>query len=207
MLIDVVVLYKKYNLNITGILHIGAHYCEELNKYKQIGISDENIVWIEGNTKIVQNINQRFPNIKIYNEIISDEDNQEVSFIITNNGESSSILELKEHLREHPHVFEIFREQRKTTKIDTFVEQNKIGHNLNFVNIDIQGAELKALMGMKDYLKNVDYLYLEVNTKELYANGALINQIDDYLISFGFKRVEIIMTKHGWGDAFYIKSK
>jgi FkbM family methyltransferase len=208
MLIDFIYLFKKYKLNINGILHIGAHYCEELNKYMNIGIKEENIVWIEGNTKIVDNIKKQFPNRKIYNELISDADDQEVSFIITNNGESSSILELKEHLKEHPHVYEVSRENRKTTTIDTFLEKNKIDFShLNFVNIDIQGAELKALKGMKIFLRFVDYLYLEVNTKELYQGCGLLEQIDEYLSDFGFKRKEINMTSHGWGDAFYIKEK
>jgi FkbM family methyltransferase len=206
MLIDFIHLYQKYNLNIKGILHIGAHYCEELPKYKQIGISEEKIIWIEGNQKIVQNISQKFPTIKIFNELISDKDNENVSFIITNNGESSSILELKEHLKEHPQVYEVSRESRKTITIDTFLNKNRIDStNLNFVNIDIQGAELKALIGMKNYLKNVDYLYLEVNIKELYKECALLNEIDDYLSSLGFERKEISLTIHGWGDAFYIK--
>jgi hypothetical protein len=29
----------------------------------------------------------------------------------------------------------------------------------NFLNLDIQGAELKALKGMEEYLNDVDYLY------------------------------------------------
>jgi len=31
-------------------------------------------------------------------------------------------------------------------------------------NLDIQGAELKALKSMGDYLNNVDYIYTEVNS-------------------------------------------
>jgi FkbM family methyltransferase len=207
MLIDFNYLYQKYKLNITGILHIGAHYCEELNDYKKIGLTDQQIVWIEGNKNIVEEINKTFPQRRIYNEIVSDEDNQEVNFIITNNGQSSSILELKEHLKEHPWVFEINREKRKTITIDSFVSKNSIESNLNFVNIDIQGAELKALQGMKSYLNNVDYLYLEVNIKELYQGCGLLDDIDNFLKEFKFDRKEINMTKHGWGDAFYIKSK
>jgi hypothetical protein len=38
---------KRINLNITGILHIGAHDCEELNDYIKHGVDDNNIVWID----------------------------------------------------------------------------------------------------------------------------------------------------------------
>ena len=33
LLMDFRKLYKKYNLNITGIIHIGAHYGDELDDY------------------------------------------------------------------------------------------------------------------------------------------------------------------------------
>jgi hypothetical protein len=32
-----------------------------------------------------------------------------------------------------------------------------------------------------------------------------MQDIDNYLAEFGFKRMETAMTKHGWGDAFYMK--
>jgi FkbM family methyltransferase len=207
MLIDFIYLYNKYKLNIHGILHIGAHYCEELGKYKQIGLTDDRIVWIEGNKKIVDDIKSKYPTRRIFNELISDKDDEEVSFMITNNGESSSILNLKEHLKEHPWVYEVSREKRTTRTIDTLVQNEKIDSNLNFVNIDIQGAELKALKGMKKYLENVDYLYLEVNVKELYEGCCLLPEINEFLKGFGFEQKEISLTQHGWGDALYIKNK
>ena len=146
------------------------------------------------------------PEINIYEALISDEDNKEVSFIITNNGQSSSILELDEHLKEHPWVYEINRYKKNTITVDTFLKNNHIdSEKIDFVNIDIQGAELLALKGMKNLLKYCNYLYLEVNTKHLYKDCALIHEIDDFLKEFGFKRNETSMTQHGWGDALYVK--
>jgi len=171
---------EKYNLKINGILHVGAHICEELDAYKKYGLTDSQIVWVEGNSDIFNHIKRNNPKRRIFNVLISDRDNQETDFIITNNGQSSSILELKEHLREHPQVYEIKREKRLTKTIDTFISENQIESTLNFVNMDIQGAELLALKGMKNYLPYVNYLYLEVNVKELYAGCGLIGEIDDF---------------------------
>jgi len=203
MLISIEELNKKYNLKINKILHIGAHECQELKRYNNIGIQDENIIWIEADPTTFQ----KMKHIKnIYNETISDIDDQEVSFMVTNNGQSSSLLNLKEHLKEHPWVREVGRIKRKTITIDTFLQRNNINpEDYNFINIDIQGAELMALRGMKNLLNYVEYLYLEVNIKELYENCALLNDIDEYLLIFGFERKEIEMTEYGWGDAFYIK--
>lgn len=207
MLIDLVFLHRKYNLDIKGILHVGAHTCEELSIYKKVGLSEDKIVWIEGNCDIVHKVKQISPNCRIFNALISDKDGETRDFIITNNGQSSSILELKEHLKEHPHVFEVDRKILETITIDTFIKKYEIEKTLNFVNMDIQGAELLALKGMIEYLQYVDYLYLEVNEKELYANCGLISDIDEFLKSYNFIRKETNMTKYGWGDALYIKEK
>jgi FkbM family methyltransferase len=202
MLIDIGFLNKKYNLKIKGILHVGAHECEELDSYKRIGVNEENIIWIEGNKAIAERMQKIVKNV--YNLLVSDVE-EEVEFIITNNGQSSSILELDEHKKEHPQVYEIARTKQMTQRLDNFFVKNGIEYKYNFLNFDIQGAELKALKSMEKYLNQVDYIYTEVNIKYLYKNCALMSEIDEYLSRFGFKRVETNMTRMGWGDAFYIK--
>jgi hypothetical protein len=72
--------------------------------------------------------------------------------------------------------------------------------------LDIQGAELKALKGMEEYLSKIDYIYTEVNSDYVYKDCALIGEVDEYLEKFGLKRVETqIYTEYRWGDAFYIR--
>jgi len=207
MLIPFSDIISKYNIDKTkNILHIGAHNCEERQDYKKESFDDDKVIWIEGNENIIKNIKLTQPEINIYEALISDQDDKEVSFIITNNGQSSSILELDEHLKEHPWVYEINRYKKNTITVDTFLKNNHIdSEKIDFINIDIQGAELLALKGMKNLLKYCNYLYLEVNVKHLYKDCALINEIDDYLKEYGFKRSETSITPHGWGDALYVK--
>lgn len=57
---------------------------------------------------------------------------------------------------------------------------------------------------MGDYLNNIDYVYTEVNNDYVYNNGALITDIDKYLDTFQFIRVETEFTPCNWGDAFYV---
>jgi len=40
------ILYS-YNKTPTGILHIGAHQCEELNAYMKNGVNPQKIYWID----------------------------------------------------------------------------------------------------------------------------------------------------------------
>ena len=41
---EVIVLLNKYNINVKGVFHVGAHNCEEHPFYKRIGIRDENMI-------------------------------------------------------------------------------------------------------------------------------------------------------------------
>jgi FkbM family methyltransferase len=196
--------FQKHSINSKGVIHIGAHKCEENVIYSQANIPSENVVWIEGHPTYASEAKASFPNFTIINACISDKE-ESVEFIETNNRESSSILELKHHKNEHPWVVEVNR-----FKVDTTTFQKvAMSYNLDlskydFLNMDIQGAELKALKGMGDLLKNFKYIYLEVNTKELYAGCALLPEIVDYLNEYGFHQVDIHMTQHGWGDALFV---
>ena len=206
MLIDIFSL--RFPKKVKGILHLGAHDCEERVKYlsRFNCITDDDIVWIDALIDKVNTIKQKNPSIKIYNECISNNDEQIVSFCVTNNYQSSSFLKLKEHLIEHPDIYQISSIEMKTKTLKTFYHENNFKYNkFNFFAFDIQGAELLALTGACDILEHVDYIYIEVNTKELYENCALLDDIDSYLSKFNFVRQNILMTEHGWGDAFYVK--
>ena len=192
------------NITINGVFHIGAHECEEMDFYYRLGITNENMVWIDAIPSIVTAaINRGIPNV--YNALITDKDDEEIVFNISNNVQSSSVLDLGTHSQEHPWVVYVDKIQAKSITIDTFFERNNLdASKYNFWNLDIQGAELMALTGATQALKHAKVLYLEVNEKELYKNCGLMNEIDIYLSKYNFKRVLTNVTQHGWGDALYI---
>jgi hypothetical protein len=189
--------YPSYK-PVKGVIHIGAHKCEEKDIYNSMGVSDDSILWIEANPYLV------VP--PIVHGVMSDVDGEVVNFHVASNGQSSSILAFKEHLVEHPWVFELGIIPLQTTTLNTLFSTKSIPFDTyDVMNLDIQGAELKALKGSTLILPHIKSIYTEVNTKELYENCAMLHELDSYLESFGFTRVETSMTEHGWGDAFYIK--
>jgi len=206
MLIPYKELIQKYDIKVSGILHVGAHECEELNDYLNGGVESNHIYWVEGQEALVNKMKQKgIPNL--YNALIDVVDDNEVTFHISNNGQSSSILEFGTHSIHHPQVHYISSHKQKTTRLDTWIETHRIPiHTLNFLNLDIQGVELRALKSMEKYLKHIDYIYTEVNTEEVYKECDSIGSIDTYLKPFGFERCDArIYKQFGWGDAFYIK--
>ena len=181
-----------------GIVHVGAHRCEEKKYYDEWNMS--NVMWIDGNDELCA----EYPNI--VNAIVSDRDNEEVDFILTNNDAmSSSILELNEHMVEHPDCLESKRVRKKTITLDTLLEQKNETGKYDMLVMDVQGAELLVLKGGQRMLENVRTIITEVNTKELYTGCAQLGELDAYLLENGFVRIHTQMTRHGWGDAIYLR--
>jgi FkbM family methyltransferase len=206
MLIDLKSLIKEFNLNIKGIIHIGAHEAEEYETYIANGIISENQLWIEALAEKVDFINKNFPNLNVINAVLTNQVNEDVIFNVTNNYQSSSILNLKHHLVAHPSIFIKNKIILKTNTLKNIFEQQNLDIlKYNFINIDIQGAELIALDGAGDLINNIDYIYAEVNEKELYEGCAIIEIFDLFLKQKCFKRVKTEMTPYGWGDALYIR--
>jgi hypothetical protein len=196
---------KKNNIKITGAFHIGANKCEELSLYKKLGLQPEDVIWIDAiEDSVIAATNRGIPNV--YTAIISDEDDVDVTFNIANNLESSSLLEMKTHLTEHPNVHYVKQIKGKTLTVNSFFKRNNIKNveKYNFWNFDIQGVELMALKGATNYIKYLKAINIEVNIKELYKDCALIGEIDIFLSKYGFKRVLTNIRSAGWGDALYI---
>ena len=191
-------------ISVNGCFHIGAHECEELDFYNKLEIKKEDVIWIEAiSSKVDEAKKKGVPNV--YNAVITDKDDDDIVFNISNNVQSSSVLEFGTHSQEHPWVVYVDKIKTKSITIDTFFKKNCIdASKYNFWNFDIQGAELMALKGGLQSIKYVKAIYLEVNEKELYKNCGLINDIDIFLLNYNFKRVLTNMTHHGWGDALYI---
>lgn len=207
-------LFIKYKIKVKGILHVGAHKCEELKSYLKLGVKMENIYWIEAQPELVYSNKINNPSIKIYQAVIDEEDDKELVFNITKNDEtgdsqSSSILEFGSHETSHPQVKMVDKKIMKTSRLETVIERKYIDmEEVNFINLDIQGVELRALKSMEKYLQNIDYIYTEVNTEEVYKNCDQMDDLTEYLKKFDFKLVDSrIYKQYGWGDAFYVKEK
>jgi len=201
---ETVKILLENNIHIFGSFHVGAHDCEEIDFYNKLGLKLEDIVWIDAvDSKVNEATKRGIPNV--YSAVITDKDDEEIIFNVSNNVASSSVLEFGTHSQEHPWVVYVDKINLKSITIDTFFERNGLdASKYNFWNLDIQGAELIALKGATQSIKYAKAIYLEVNEKELYKNCGLISEIDTFLLQYNFKRVFTNITHHGWGDALYI---
>lgn len=208
MLIDFRWLWPKYNIHPKGVLHIGANVGEEFPVYMELGVKKQ--IWIEPNPdiykKLVSNISSN-PDATAYNVCIGDINRDVVLHESNNAGQSSSILELGTHKIVHPDVFYTRDIPCKMYRVDSLFTDVALD-DFDFLNIDIQGAELFALRGMGELLNQFKWVYLEVNKAHLYVGCPLIEELDQYLGNFGLVRVETMWAGNtNWGDALWVKKE
>jgi len=206
MLINFTSLYNKYEMDIKGIVHIGAHYGEEIQEYVENGI--QKITVFEPLSKNFDILSQRMQEVNAdiqgYQVALGSEKGTATMHLSSNEAQSSSILKPKQHLELHPDVFFEGTEDVEVSLLDEY----DVG-DANFINIDVQGYELEVFKGSTETLKQIDYIYCEVNRDEVYEGAPMVEELDEFLGEYGFDRVETKWpeTYYTWGDALYIKKE
>jgi FkbM family methyltransferase len=207
MLLNIIDLQKKYSLKLNTILHVGAHVCQEYNKYNNCGASK--IFWVEGNPELVTENKTRLnePQNTIIEAVVSEFDGEIVEFNISNKSQASSILKLGLIEKLFPTTKYHKTITRYTQTLDNIYTKYCNNLEIDLLSLDIQGAELLALKGFSKNLHRVGCIYCEINTKHVYKDSALVEEIDDYLQQYNFSRVETkFWYDHPWGDALYLKN-
>lgn len=207
MMIDFNILWRKYGIRPDGVLHVGANTGQEADFYYNNGVKE--VIWVEAHKptfeKLVENVKNISGSICI-NACVSDKSEESIFSIANNGSQSSSLLQLGTHKEIHPEVKYIDFEIVKTDRLDNILKDFKINGNW-FLNVDIQGADLIAMKGMGVLLHKFKWINTEVNKKEVYVGCALISEVDEYLLQFGFERKETgDWVADSWTDAFYCKA-
>lgn len=211
MMISFDYLYEKFKLTPNSCLHLGANSSQEAETYKRLGI--KKVVWVDAIPKMVEESERHLKEVgceegaTLICACVGEEEGKEVEFKISNNeSQSSSYLDLGHHSIIHPSVVYIDKFKTKIQRVDNLFPPDYFKEGKWLLNADLQGSELQAFKGMGELLHDFDYVYSEINFKECYLGGALVEEIDSYLLQFGFSRVETgTVVGETWTDALYCK--
>lgn len=205
-LIDLEKVAKEKGLNVKGVIHVGAHYAEEQPVYDAIG--SRSTLWVEANNELVQKIAEQFndrPDVNVIEAVVSDKKGEAV-FQIHNDTHTSSILDMDFIAESHPELEVVKKVIVQTTSLDELFEDYRIDiKQFNFLTLDIQGVEYEALLGFTEGLKHIDYVYVEVETKNLYVGGMNYDKIKKFMESNGFELVTEHIRHWFWGDCLFAK--
>jgi FkbM family methyltransferase len=207
-MLDLAALSAEHGLQPRGVIHIGAHEGKEYERYQAMGFGK--ILFIEANPAVFTRLKAKLDGkhgVVLANCAISDRAGT-AKLRVTSMDQSSSLLPLKLHSRIYPDIVETQQLEVRTITLDALlVELALDAADFNFLNIDIQGAELLALRGAEKTLRHIEAINTEVNLAELYEGCARLEEVDLHLKRRSFTRVAMVTPFHpSWGDAFYVRS-
>lgn len=206
VLIGVATLDRLFGIRPKSLIHIGAHLAEESSAYDSHKWGAESgITWVEAQDEVVDILKSKLnpKTNRILNVCAWSVSGLRMDLNVTSNSQSTSLLAFGDHSRLYPEIYVERRKKVTTLRLDEVLSETDF---FEFINLDVQGAELEVLLGMGNKLFRAKWIYAEVNSKQVYLKNALVWQIDEYLEHFGFKRVLTEwVNDDGWGDALYVK--
>lgn len=207
-MLDVASLLLAHGITPRGVIHVGAHLAGELEDYLSMGFSK--IVYIEANPALIPGLRAKAEahggKVIIVHAAASDTDGT-VSLRVTSMDQSSSILPLAKHKDIYPSIREVSQVEVRGRRLDTLLaEEGLRAEDFNFLNLDIQGAELMAMRGATGLLAGIEAVNTEVNLQELYQGAGLLGELEQFMAKLGFGRAAMVTPWHpSWGDAFYVR--
>jgi FkbM family methyltransferase len=213
---DLLKLFKKYD-KLT-ILDIGGCEGEESIRYSRIFPFSSIYIFepLPENQKLIAENLEKYKaeNVTMMPVAVSDEDGMSTFNVSSGHpdhepneldwdfgNKSSSLLSPE---KENNQNWLSFDKQINvsTITLQSFLAENKIDE-IDFIHMDVQGAELKVLMGAKDSIKKIKAIWLEVADIELYKDQPLRVDIENFMKANGFYLVKSEIEGQV-GDQFYL---
>ncbi|MEP6677559.1 MAG: FkbM family methyltransferase, partial [Ferruginibacter sp.] len=174
---------------------------------------------LPGNIKLIKNnfLKYGIKNATYYNKALSSE-NGTAEFYVSSGkpadaiesdwdygNKSSSLLPPASHLKMADFIHFNNKIEVETITLKSFCEQNKI-HQVDFIHMDVQGAELMVLQGAQDFISSIKAIWLEVSKTDLYKNQPLVGDVKEFMQANNFVLIKDAL--YGiQGDQLYISRK
>jgi len=203
------------NENINTIFEFGARYAEDTIEFAK-EFNHATVYTFECNPNTLFECKERilkYPNIILTEKAVTDNDGTVTFYAIDkentittwedgNQGASSLFkasgkYEVEQYCQKECVVEGI--------TLDTFIQEHDI-KNIDLLWMDIQGAELKALKGMKEKISIVKLIHIEVEFMEIYTAQPLFQEIKDFLTNNGFIFLGFTSENKYFADAVFINS-
>ena len=115
---------------------------------------------------------------------------------------SSSLLPPEKHLKMLSFIQFNKKIEVETITLDSFCKANELSV-IDFIHMDVQGAELMVLKGAGDYLKSIKVIWLEVSKVDIYKNQPLVKDVKKFMKENNFVLIKDALNGQQ-GDQLYI---
>jgi FkbM family methyltransferase len=185
-------------IKINGIIQAGANVGQECKTFQRY---TQNIICFEPITKVFEVLKKNNPNIKCYNFGLGEKNEVKKMYLSSNNYESSSFLEPKNHKK----LYNVTFESEELFEIKRFDSLEIDYDQYNVLVSDTQGYEIKVLEGFDKLLNGIDCIIIEYINSNLYDGDSSLSMITDYLKIWDFVIYQSIEEENNWGNACFLK--
>jgi FkbM family methyltransferase len=201
------------------VVHVGAHTGEEVDAYRRHGA--QRVVLVEASPTTCQALAERFgadDGIEVIHAAVTDREGIERLLLHTDSRggtESASLLAMKRlgEIVSTMHAGQAV--EVPATTLDALLERAAIDPGtIGLLVLDVQGAELRVLLGAERTLSGVRAVLTEVALIDLYDGAAREEDVDRLMTAAGFRTLdalyyELSESDHrfpAWGDRLYVRA-
>jgi FkbM family methyltransferase len=196
-----------YLRSCSGVIHVGANTGQERDQYAGYGLP---VIWIEPLPAQFEQLKQNikaFPNQIAINGLITDRDDiSTILHVSSNDGLSSSILDLSLHRDIWPDVHYVRDIAVNSVCLPTAISRAELDiSNYDALVMDTQGSELLILRGLGADITHFKYIKTEAADFESYKGCATVREISELLIScYGYRLLQKNrFAQHAAGGSYF----
>ena len=189
-------LLKNKNFTPKIIVDIGCGYGEWTKKLLKYYPNAEYFLFDAetNNSEQLSYLKKKYNNLNYKICLLSD-DNSKYTFF--NMGYGSSIFEEQTTIKRY------IQEIQSTTLIQELPLKIK-NYNNNLIKLDVQGAELKVLDGLKEYINFFEIIILEVSLHNYNKDAPLFDKIMTYMSNKDYKLYDVYDLKRLGGKNSFL---
>lgn len=190
-----------------SIVQVGANSGQEVELYDSLGLEGFHIEPIPEQYNLLEHKCRQSEGQTAINALLSDKHGETVELNIANNdGQSSSILEMKDHKHAYPDIHYSRSTALTSTTIDPLVDLKVIPDSIDILLIDPQGAEELIINGAHNTLckKRVRSLIVETTHNQLFEGEISFNALCNKLETYDFFLKYAHFGSKGWCNAIYM---
>ena len=191
-------LMRVMGIRPLSVVHIGGHLGQDHNEYSRLGATK--IVWGEADPTNVKEIIGKYPDATVIHGLFWSKKNESITFNIMKNRAQNSIYPARIN-EDCVHTSSML-----TTTLDCELKNIELAEPI-LLTLDVQGAELKVLLGGVNFLEKVDFLICEITDSSSISQFSISeSDIFEYLSKYGFKRsIKRYSHSREYYDALYVK--
>ena len=193
--------FKKNLFEINVFFDVGAHRGETIEFFNK-NFKVKNFYCFEASSINFENLKKKILNIKnqninFFNYAIGEDENI-VDFYQLEESSSSTLTKINKdsnYYKKKMKILNLFNLKKKLIKqnkvktitLSKFIKENNI-KNIDILKIDTEGYEYKVLIGAKEEIGKIKYIYFEHHFDDMLIKGYTLSDIHSYLVKNGFEK-------------------